>query len=80
MKPDYELQRAHERQQVIERAVQIGVKSIRTRGKNLVELDAEELGRLVDRVERYENLLRIVAGAALGKSLVDDINNALAGR
>jgi hypothetical protein len=50
------------------------------RGKNLTELDAEELGRLVDRVERFEDLLKIAEGLPLAKSLHDDIRNALAGR
>ena len=71
---------AHERQDIIGRAVKAGVKSARVRGKNLTELDVEELGRLVDRVERFEDLLKIAEGLPLAKSLHDDIRNALAGR
>jgi thiamine monophosphate synthase len=48
---------AHDRQEVIERAVKAGVKSARVRGKNLIELDAEELGRRVDRVQDIKNAL-----------------------
>ena len=74
---------AHERQDIIGRAVKAGVKSARVRGKNLTELDAEELGRLVDRVERFEDLLKaLIPGIdpTLYPTTVQDIKNALAGR
>ena len=72
-----------ERQAILARAVTAGVRSARARGKNLIELDAEDLGRLVDRAERYRALLETIlpqAGDALPDATVKNIGEALAGR
>ena len=38
------------------------MKSARVRGKNLTELDAEELGRQVGHLERFQDLLKFTEG------------------
>ena len=89
MKPDYQLQKAAERQEIIEKAVKAGMRSAQPRGKHHVEMNAEELGMLVDRLERFDELLlsaevyltvEDLEGRPKQLALVNEIKNARAGR
>ena len=79
MKPDFQLQKAAERQDIIDRATKVGVKA-RPSGKYNVEITATELGNLVDQRQRYEDLLIKIAQHRLPEDISIDVQNALAGR
>lgn len=84
MKPDYQMQKNADRQAVIERAVKAGVKSARAHGKNVIQVETEEFGRLVDQRERFHDLLMcvlpILEDSPALPATIRDIKDALAGR
>lgn len=88
MKMSFADRKALEQNEILKRAADAGVQA-RKRGNSHVELDNDQFARLVDQRERFAELLKRIinsledahpARATIPEAMVDEIQNALAGR